>query len=137
MMFYSTLAAVTLVVHVAYVAFVVLGLLLIWAGIACHWKWVHNSWFRTIHLVMIAMVVLEAWAGIVCPLTTLENWFRKKSGQHLYDGDFISIWLHDLLFIELPPWAFTSAYTLFGLAVLGTLWLAPPRLRQVSQPSGS
>jgi polyferredoxin len=137
MAFYSTFAAVTLVLHVSYVAFVVFGLLLVWAGIACRWKWIRNRWFRTIHLVMITIVVLEAWAGIVCPLTTLENWFRTKSGQNLYEGDFISIWLHDLLFIDLPPWAFTVAYTLFGLAVLGTLWLAPPQFRQVAPASRS
>ena len=79
---------------------------------------------------MIAIVVVEAWIGMTCPLTTWENWFRKKSGQHLYEGDFIAIWLHDLIFLQFPPWAFTCGYTLFGLAVLGTLWLSPPRFNR-------
>ena len=38
---------------------------------------------------------------------------------------FPAIWLHDLIFLEFPPWVFTLGYTVFGLAVLGTLWLSP------------
>lgn len=129
MQLYTSLANVILFLHVSYVGFVVLGLLLIWAGIVWRWKWVRNRWFRGIHLAMILIVVVEAWIGITCPLTTLENWFRKQSGQQLYDGDFIAIWLHDLIFLELPPWVFTCAYSLFGLAVVGTLWFSPPQFR--------
>lgn len=129
MWYYKLATNLTLVAHVSYVAFVVLGLLATWAGIAFRWSWVRNRWFRGIHLAMISIVVLESWVGIVCPLTTLENWFRKKSGQSLYDGDFIEIWLHELIFFQAPPWVFACGYTLFGLAVVGTLWLAPPNWR--------
>lgn len=129
MWFYRAAANVTLSLHVFYITFVVFGLLLTWLGIVFHWQWVHNRWFRGIHLTMIGIVVVEAWIGLVCPLTTLENWFRKKSGQSIYDGDFIAIWLHDMIFFEAPPWFFTAGYTLFGLAVIGTFWLAPPNWR--------
>lgn len=129
MSIYEFAADVTLYAHFAYIAFVILGLLLTWAGIACRWQWVRNRWFRAIHLTMIVIVVVEAWFGIVCPLTTLENYFRKQSGQALYDGDFIAIWMHDLIFYQAPPWVFTCGYTLFGAAVLGTFWFAPPRWR--------
>jgi hypothetical protein len=35
-----------------------------------------------------------------------------------------------LLFFDAEPWVFTVCYTLFGLAVLATFVLAPPRLRK-------
>jgi hypothetical protein len=129
MLIYKVAAHTTLFVHVFYIAFVVLGLLLTWLGIVLRWSWIRNRWFRGVHVTMIAIVVLEAWIGIICPLTTLENWFRKKSGQSVYDGDFIAIWLHDIIFFDAPPWVFTGGYTLFGLGVLATFWLAPPDWR--------
>lgn len=134
MEFYKFAANVTLFAHVSYIAFVIFGLMLTWLGIVFRWQWIRNRWFRGVHLAMILIVVVEAWFGIVCPLTTWENYFREKSGQSLYDGDFIAIWLHDLVFYEAPPWVFTCAYTLFGLAVLGTLFMAPPNWRLARQP---
>ena len=126
MQIYDLAADLTLYMHVSYIAFVVFGLLLTWCGIVFRWDWIRNRWFRGIHLAMIGIVVFEAWWGIVCPLTTLENWFREQSGQKLYDGDFIAIWLRSLVFFEAPQWVFTCGYSLFGLAVLGTLWFSPP-----------
>lgn len=135
MLSYETAANVTLFAHVSYVSFVVIGLLITWLGIAFRWQWIRNRWFRGVHLVMIVIVVFEAWVGIVCPLTTLENWFRQKSGQSVYDGDFIAIWLHSLIFFQAPPWVFTCGYTLFGLAVLGTLLIVPPNWRTCERQS--
>ena len=128
---YELAANLILFLHVSYISFVLFGLILTWLGIVLHWRWIRNRWFRGVHLALIAIVVFEAWLGIVCPLTTWENWFRVKSGQSVHDGDFIAIWLHDLIFLQAPPWVFTGAYTLFGLAVLGTLWAAPPKWGRV------
>ena len=124
---WRVLADITVTVHVAYVAFVVLGQLLILVGALRGWAWVRNPVFRLIHLGMIAIVVVEAWIGMTCPLTIWEQTFRRRAGQATYTGDFVARWLHDLLFFELPPAAFTACYSAFGLLVLGTLWLAPPR----------
>ena len=43
---YLALADSLLVVHFAFVAFVVVGFILILAGLWCGWKWVRNFWFR-------------------------------------------------------------------------------------------
>jgi hypothetical protein len=131
---YRIAADVVVAAHVAYVAFVVLGLAAIWWGILRNRPWVRNFWFRIVHLTMIVIVVGEAWAGIVCPLTTWENALREKAGQTAYQGDFIATWLHELLFFEAPPWVFTILYTVFGLLVLGTLILAPPQRPGASRP---
>jgi hypothetical protein len=121
------LADVIVVLHAAYVSFVVFGLVLILVGAVLHWGWVRNFWFRGIHLVMIGIVVLEALFGIVCPLTHWEKQLRVKAGEAAYAGDFIGNWAHRLIFYDAPPWVFTTIYILFGLAVLAAFILAPPR----------
>ncbi len=131
-MIYRMLADLTVMIHFAYVLFVLLGLLLTLVGWAASWMWVQNRWFRGIHLVMILVVVLEAWAGITCPLTTLEQWLRGLAGQVAYQGDFIANRIHDAMFFDARPWVFTLAYTLIGGLVLLTLWFIPPRWRRSS-----
>lgn len=137
MLLVSIAANAILILHVAYVALVVFGLLWIWLGIALRWESIRNRWFRGFHLVMIIIVVLEAWAGITCPLTVWENYFRHQAGAAAYEGDFIAIWLQSLIFFEAPPWVFTLGYTTFGLAVIATLGLAPPSWTGVEKQNGS
>lgn len=116
--FYRTSADMVLVTHIAFVCFVVLGLILILCGGFLGWRWVLNPWFRMLHLAGIGLVVLQAWLGVICPLTTLERYLRESAGDQTYSGSFVSHWLHNLLFYQAPMWAFTVCYTLFGLAVV-------------------
>jgi hypothetical protein len=115
---YRHLADLVLITHVGFVAFVMLGLLLILCGGIFKWRWVRNPWFRYAHLAAIGLVVAEAWFGVVCPLTTLENWLRKQAGEATYGESFIQHWLQRILYYDAPPWVFTCGYTLFGLAVV-------------------
>ena len=71
----------------------------------------------------------QAWLGRICPLTTWEMALRQRAGQATYGESFIAHWLGRLLYWDAPPWVFTAAYTLFGLAVLATWWRLPPRRR--------
>jgi hypothetical protein len=127
---YRLLADAVLALHVAVAAFVVLGLIVVVAGNLTKWAWVNHLWFRLAHLVAIAIVVAESWFGMVCPLTTLEMWLRAKGGAPAYAGGFIEHWLQYLLYYDAPAWVFTLVYSLFGLAVLATWWLFPPRLNR-------
>ncbi len=129
-MFYRVLADLTVVAHFAYVLFVIGGLFVTLVGWARHWQWVRNRWFRGVHLTMILIVVVEAWLGITCPLTTLEQNLRLQAGEQTYQGDFIANWVHDALFFQASPWVFTVAYTLFGACVLATVLFVPPRWRR-------
>jgi len=124
---YRLAADAVLVIHVGFVAFVILGLVLTVIGILARWQWIRNFWFRSLHLAAILLVVVQSLLGVMCPLTIWENELRQLAGQTAYRGDFIATWLHDLLFIDAEPWVFTLCYTLFGLAVLATFLLAPPR----------
>jgi hypothetical protein len=125
---YLVLADLVLVIHTAFVAFVVFGLVLIWIGLLRHWAFVQNFWFRVAHLAAIGVVTAESVAGFVCPLTTWENRLRLLAGgEERYQGSFIQHWLHRVLFFDLGERVFTIGYLAFFLVVALSLWLVPPR----------
>jgi hypothetical protein len=117
------LADSILVVHVAFVLFVVAGLPAIWLGAALHWRWVRSFAFRIAHLGAITFVALEAVAGIMCPLTVWEDALRGASTE----TSLMARWLRSFLYYSLPEWVFTCAYLVFALLVLLTWWRVPPR----------
>ncbi|MFA9477630.1 DUF2784 domain-containing protein [Phycisphaerales bacterium AB-hyl4] len=128
-MIYRVLADITLVTHVAFVGFVVFGLVLTLVGGVAGWRWVRHVWFRAAHLVAIGIVVVQAWLGVACPLTVLENHLRRAAGQDPYEQGFVADWSQPLIFFNAEPWVFTLAYTLFGGLVVLSLWLVPVRWR--------
>ncbi len=115
-----------LLLHTLFVVFVVAGLALVLAGGALSWRWVRNRLFRVLHLFAIGIVVAQAWAGVICPLTTLEMSLRNRAGDAVYEGSFISHWLESILYYQAPAWVFVVAYTLFGLAVILSWFLVRP-----------
>lgn len=126
--FYLVLADLVLVVHAAFVAFVIVGLLLIWIGWLRRWACVRNFWFRGAHLTAIGVVVAESVAGFICPLTTWENRLRLLAGgEQRYQGSFIQHWLHRVMFFDCDERIFTMSYLVFFLFVALALWLVPPR----------
>ncbi len=87
-MIFRFFADVTVLLHVAFVLFVVLGGLLAarWSSVA----WVHlpaAAWGAWVEL-----------AGWVCPLTPLENWLRTQGGGTAYTSSFIEHYLMPLLY---------------------------------------
>ena len=126
-MSWALAADAVLFLHLCVVVFVVLGLVLIVVGNLRAWRFVNAWWFRLLHLATIAVVVLQSWLGMVCPLTTLELWLREQAGHATYAGGFIEHWLSRLLYFEAPAWVFVLAYTAFGLCVLAAWWRWPPR----------
>ena len=122
------LADLVLVVHAAFVAFVVVGLVLIWVGRFRGWAFVRNVWFRMAHLAAMAVVAAESLMGFVCPLTTWEDQLRLLAGgQQRYADSFVQHWLHPLIFFNVGEGVFTAAYLAFFLAVVLSFWLIPPR----------
>lgn len=123
----SYLAADALLfIHVLFVAFLIVGLLLILVGRLFSWSWVRNPWFRMAHLIGIVVVVFQSWLGVPCPLTIWEMELRSKAGDAVYAGSFISHWLEKVLYFEAPDWVFIVCYTIFGLLVLlNWFWVRP------------
>jgi len=116
-------ADVLVVVHFGIVAFIVGGLILVWAGAPLGWRWIRNPWFRYLHLAAIGFVAAQALVGMACPLTVWEDVLRGGARPE----SFIARWTHRLLFYRAPEWAFTAAYLGWALATLATLRLVPPR----------
>jgi hypothetical protein len=82
------LADVVVLVHLAFVAFVVLG-----AWLALRWRrlvWVHAPAALWGVLVMLL--------GVVCPLTPLEQALRRAGGEAGYRGGFIQHYLVPVLY---------------------------------------
>lgn len=118
-----------LIFHVLFVAFVVLGLFAVYVGYFLNWQWVRNRVFRIVHLCAIGYVVVQAWLGVVCPLTIWEMALRAKAGTATYSGSFIQHWLQSLLYYSAPEWVFIVVYTLFGSLVLASWFVVKPRQR--------
>jgi Protein of Unknown function (DUF2784) len=130
MLLYRLAADAVVVIHMAYVLTVILGLPALWWGVLWKQEWVRNPWLRIGHLSMILIVVVEAWAGITCPLTTWEYQFRELAGDQKYQGAFFANLVHDWLFFDLDPLVFTVLYSAFGALVAASFVLAPPRWKR-------
>lgn len=130
---YLLLADITLLLHASFVAFVVIGLILILLGKVLSWSWIRNPWFRWAHLAAIAVVVIQSWFGVICPLTTLEMALRSRAGDTVYPGAFIAHWLEAILYHDAPAWIFAVCYTVFGAFVVASwIWVRPRRITKNS-----
>jgi hypothetical protein len=134
-LFYHVLADFVVAFHAAYVGYVVLGQLAIFAGVLFRWEWIRNLWFRWTHLVMMSIVGLEAACDITCPLTTLETTLRAWAGEVATEGSFLGRLLHDLIFFDASPRVLAALHMGFALLVIGTFVLAPPRSFRQRQPA--
>jgi hypothetical protein len=134
---YQLLSDVVLTLHLTIVAFVVGGLTVIVGGNLRGWRWVNLFWFRALHLAAIAYIAVEAWTGIVCPLTTLEMRLRSKAHQSAYAGGFVEHWMQRLLYYDAPPWVFLAGYTAFGFAIAATWYAWPPLGARLKRGAGT
>ena len=123
----STIAAdLILVIHLAFIAFIILWQTGIIIGYLRDWKWVRSRIFRLAHLAAIGIVVILAWTNLWCPLTVWENALRRASGGSGYSESFIQHWVSRLVYWDLPLWIFTIVYTLFaGLVAISWLKVRP------------
>lgn len=102
---YLLIANLLVLLHLAFVGFVVLGALLVL-------RWPRLAW---IHLPCALWGALIEFAGWVCPLTPLEIRFRQLGGQAGYAGGFIE---HYLLPVLYPQNLTRSVQVALGTLVL-------------------
>jgi hypothetical protein len=103
--FYGLLADATVIVHLAFILFVVFGALL-----ALRWRGV--VW---LHLPAALWGAVVEFTGRICPLTPLENRFRLASGRPTYNRSFIE---HYLVPIVYPAELTREAQIFLGLMVV-------------------
>lgn len=79
------------------------------------------------HLLGIAVVALQAWLGVVCPLTTLEMGLRGSASDATYASTFVSHWMQRILYFSAEDWVFVTAYSIFAMVVLLSWFTVRPR----------
>jgi hypothetical protein len=111
---YGRLADAVVIVHSSVVVFVVAG------ALAASWQ----PWLAWVHISIMLSIATIYLLGVTCPLTALENRFRRAGGQPGYDGSFLGHYLagaiHPRHWERSEPWV--GATVLLGnLAVYGFL----------------
>lgn len=104
-MAYRILAEIVLVLHFAFVIFVVFGGLLV----------LRRRWVAWLHLPAVFWGIIIEFLWWNCPLTTLENSLREAGGQSGYATGFIDYYVSALLYAPLSP----IARITLGLLLIG------------------
>ncbi|WP_089243010.1 DUF2784 domain-containing protein [Rhodococcoides kyotonense] len=90
-MLYRAVADVTVVVHLAFIAYVV-------AGGFLAWRLPRTIW---LHACAVAWGFMSIVVGVDCPLTAVENWARLRAGvAELPSTGFISHYLTGVVYPE-------------------------------------
>ena len=105
-MLYRVAADLLVLVHLAFIVFVV-------AGGFTVFKW---HWMALLHIPAAAWGALIEFRGWVCPLTPWENSLRKLAGKDGYSEGFIE---HYVLQLVYPPGLTRDIQTTLGLIVVG------------------
>ena len=87
-MIYQRLADLVVILHLVFVGFVVLGGLLVL-------RWPRLAW---VHVPAALWGIGIEWLGGVCPLTPLENHFRRLGGEAGYAGGFVEHYITQVLY---------------------------------------
>ena len=116
-------ADAVVLLHAAFVAFVV-------AGAALLWRWPRVVW---LHL---PAALWGAWievAGAICPLTPLENGLRARAGEAGYRGGFVEHYVVPVLYPEALTrelqWALAAGVVAVNALLYGG-WIASRRRRR-------
>jgi hypothetical protein len=103
---YGFLADVVLLLHGAFVVFVVAGGLLVL-------RWLRVAW---VHVPTALWGAVIEFAGFICPLTPLENAWRRAAGGEAYQGGFIEHYVTAVLY---PSGLTRPIQIALGMLVLG------------------
>ncbi len=124
-MLYRVLADLVVLLHTAFVAFVVLGGFLAW-------RWRGVVWA---HVPCALWGIAIEYGGWICPLTPLENYFRRRAGLSGYPGGFIE---HYILPVLYPAGLTPTKQILLGtLALVANLVAYAVLLRRALRGEGA
>jgi hypothetical protein len=104
-MIHRLLADAVLVLHLAFILFVVLGGFLVLRCPRVAW----------LHVPVFLWGAAIEFGGWICPLTPLEKWLRELGGEGAYAGGFIE---HYLIALIYPEGLTRSIQLLIGAGVL-------------------
>ena len=104
-MVFAVLALLTVLLHLAFILFVIFG------GLAV----ARRPRLAPLHLACAVWGAYVSLAGRICPLTPLENWFRRQGGGTGYAGDFLE---HYLLAVIYPTGLTAATQRWLGAGVI-------------------
>ena len=87
-MLYRLAADLALVTHFAFIILVVAGALVAF----------RYAWFAWIHVPAAFWGVFVELTGRICPLTTVENFFRTRAGQEGYAVSFVEHYIFPVIY---------------------------------------
>lgn len=125
-MLYKILADLIVLVHFAWILFMLAGFILTLCGF--FWKGFFDRWlFRTLHLFGIAYVSLLAIMGRYCPLTLWENTLRAKYDPSLvYPGSFMIHYAEKLVYPDINPLIIRIPTTFIAVFTVVVFIIRPP-----------
>jgi len=129
---FRLLADLIVVVHFAWILFMLAGFIL--ALIGFWWKRFFDKWlFRTLHLLGIVYVGLLAVLREYCPLTILENALREKYDLYLtYPGSFIVHYLQRLVYPDIQPSMILIPTMIIAIfTILVFIFRPPKRIKRI------
>jgi Protein of Unknown function (DUF2784) len=103
---FGLLADLLLILHAAFILFVVAGGFLVL-------RWPKLAW---VHLPAALWGALIEFTGFICPLTPVEKAWRRAAGGEAYEGGFIEHYVTAALY---PSGLTRLTQILLGLVVLG------------------
>ena len=115
------LSQAILAVHLAVIAFNVLGLIAVPLGAALSWRWVRVRWWRLLHIASWAVVAAQAALGRACFLTIWQDQLAGAANQ----PPLIERWVERAIYWPLPIWVFGALYLVLFAAVVALWWLVP------------
>jgi hypothetical protein len=122
-MFYRAAADSVLVLHAAFVLFVMLGGFLVL-------RWTKLAW---VHVPAVVWAAFVEFTGRICPLTPLEVVLRGYAGEAGYAGDFVEHYIVSLLY---PDGLTRDTQTTLGalVVVVNALTYAAVAVRRRRRP---
>jgi len=123
-MIYRLLADLVVLTHALFVLFVVCGGLAVLRRPRLAW----------LHLPAVTWGAVVEFKGWICPLTYVENHFRRLGDEGIYDVSFIEHYLEPILY---PSGLTLKSQMVMGLGVVGVnaviyalLWRKRPRIAE-------
>lgn len=107
MRLFTILAGLVLLIHLAWILWILFGWLITRT----------RSWLRWLHVGSVLWGICVEVGPWPCPLTILEQWLERRAGSIPYRGSFIIHYLETFIYPDVPP----LLLTWFGLVVCAAI----------------
>ncbi len=84
-------------------------------GLLVRWQLIDNPLFRHLHMIAVAVVLIETLLSRPCPLTVWENACRVRAGLPKYTDTFFGYWVRKIFRVQFKPWMFNLCFGALGI----------------------